>query len=104
MGLVAFTQIFRAGSYKLVRTANVKLLADAVIYTWLYNHTHGSLLLTTILHAAGNTAGVFLPMANTQSGEHADVYIMAIVFLILTATGVTVAGSKRESQRVSVDQ
>lgn len=64
----------------------VKVLADAVIYTWVYNSTRGSLLLTTILHAAGNTAGVFLPIANTQSAEHLDVYITAIVFLIVIAT------------------
>lgn len=77
----------------------VKVLADALIYTWLYNNTKGSLLLTTILHAASNTAAVFLPMANTLSGEHMDVYIMAIVFLILTAIAVTItAGPARLSR------
>ena len=35
----------------------VKILADAVLYTWLYNNTKGSLLLVTFLHAAGNTGG-----------------------------------------------
>jgi len=77
----------------------VKVLADAVIYTWVYNSTKGSLLLTTILHAAGNTAGVFLPVANTQSGEHLDVYITAIVLLIITATAITLlTGSKQLSR------
>ena len=80
----------------------VKVLADALIYTWVYNNTEGSLLLTTILHAAGNTAGVFLPIANTQSGEHSDVYLTAIAFLILTAIVVTSIRSKRESQTESV--
>jgi len=77
----------------------IKVLADAVIYTWVYNNTKGSLLLTTILHAAGNTAGVFLPMANTLSGEHMDVYITAIVFLIIiTATVIINTGSKTLSR------
>jgi membrane protease YdiL (CAAX protease family) len=67
----------------------VKTLADAVIYTWLYNNTRGSLLLTTILHAAGNTAGVLLPMANTLSGANMEVYITAIVLLIIAAVTVT---------------
>jgi len=66
----------------------IKVLADAVIYTWVYNNTKGSLLLTTILHAAGNTAGVFLPMATTLSGEHMDVYVTAIIFLIIIAAAV----------------
>ena len=39
----------------------VRILASAILYTWLYNDTKGSLLLVTIFHAAGNTAGVFLP-------------------------------------------
>jgi membrane protease YdiL (CAAX protease family) len=77
----------------------VKVLADALIYTWVYNNTKGSLLLTTILHAASNTAAVFLPMANTLSGEHKDVYITAIVFLVLTAIAVTImAGAARLSR------
>ena len=87
------------GSFALLL---IKVLADAVIYTWLCNNTHGSLLLTTILHAAGNTAGVFLPIANTQSGEHIDVYITAIAFLILTAVVVTITSSKQPSQTASV--
>lgn len=67
----------------------LKVLADAVIYTWLYNNTYGSLLLTTIMHAAGNTADVFLPIANTQSGEHMDTYILIIIIEIIIAALVT---------------
>lgn len=90
------------GHVSLFALLIIKVLADAVIYTWLYNNTHGSLLLTTILHAAGNTVGVFLPIANTQSGEHIDVYVTAIVFLILTAIVVTITRSKQPSQTASV--
>jgi len=85
-----------SGSFALMM---LKISADAVIYTWFYNNTKGSLLLTTIVHAASNTAGVFLPMANTQSGEHLDVYIMAIIFLIIIATTITLlTGSKQLSR------
>jgi membrane protease YdiL (CAAX protease family) len=77
----------------------VKMLADAVIYTWLYNKTSGSLLLTTIMHTAGNTAGVFLPMANTRSGEQMDVYVLAVVIEIIFAfLFATVSGLKRLSK------
>jgi len=87
------------GDTSLFMLMMVKVLADAVIYTWVYNNTRGSLLLTTVLHAAGNTAGVFLPIANTVSGEHLNVYITAIVFLIFAATAVTLStGSTRLSR------
>jgi len=77
----------------------VKVLADAMIYTWLYNNTKGSLLLTTIMHAAGNTAGVFLPMANTRSGEQMDVYVLIIVMeIIVVVLLASVSGTKRLSK------
>ena len=66
----------------------VKILAEAVLYTWLYNNTRGSLLLVTIFHAAGNTAGVFLPIANTVSGSNLNVLVIAIGLEILTAAVV----------------
>ena len=77
----------------------VKVLADAVIYTWLYNNTNGSLLLTTIMHAAGNTAGIFLPMANTRSGEQMGVYVLVVVIEIIVAVLLAaVSGPKRLSK------
>jgi membrane protease YdiL (CAAX protease family) len=79
----------------------VKILAEAIFYTWLYNNTGGSLLLTTIFHAAGNTAGAFLPMANTVSGENLNVLVIAIALEILIAAGiVTFTGAKRFSLRL----
>jgi membrane protease YdiL (CAAX protease family) len=84
-----FPRFLAPGNTGLFALLIVKVLADAVIYAWVYNNTKGSLLLTTILHAAANTAGVFLPIANTQSGEHLGAYILAIVFLIVTAIAVT---------------
>ncbi len=80
----------------------VKILAEAVLYSWLYNNTKGSLLLVTICHAAANTAGVFLPVANTVSGSHTNVLIIAIVLEILAAAAVTVlAGPARLSRRMA---
>lgn len=43
-------------------------VALAVLFTWVYNSTRGSLLLATLFHAAFNTAYVFLPVAATGSG------------------------------------
>lgn len=78
----------------------LKILAEPILYTWLYNNTKGSLLLTTIMHAAGNTAGVFLPMANTLSGSNMGTLVFVIVIEVLIAILVTVvAGPERLSHR-----
>jgi membrane protease YdiL (CAAX protease family) len=37
------------------------LLPEAILYTWVYNNTRGSLLLVTLLHAAVNAATMSLP-------------------------------------------
>lgn len=68
-------------------------VAASVLYTWLYNGTKGSLLLVTLFHASSNTAGVFMPMANTVSSGNMGTYVIfvllevAAAILIIVATG-----------------
>ena len=66
----------------------------SVLYTWLYNGTKGSLLLVTLFHASSNTAGIFMPMANTVSSGNMGAYVIfvlleaAAAILIIVATGL----------------
>lgn len=76
-----------SGSFGL---SMIKALGDAILYTWIYNNTRGSLLLVTIFHAAGNTAGFFLPMANTVSGSNMGALIIAVLQINLAAALVVV--------------
>lgn len=69
----------------------IKVPVEAVLYTWLYNNTKGSLLLVTLFHSAGNTAAVFLPVATTVSGENLGALIIQILLEILIA--IVVVGS-----------
>jgi membrane protease YdiL (CAAX protease family) len=39
----------------------VWMIALAIVFTWLYNHTRGSLLPVALLHGAINSAGVIFP-------------------------------------------
>ena len=81
----------------------VGIMAEAVLYTWLYNNTKGSLLLVTIFHAAGNTAGMFLPIANTISDQNMNVRLIVILIEILAGIFVTLsAGSERLSRTEQV--
>jgi membrane protease YdiL (CAAX protease family) len=77
----------------------VHAMAYAVILTWLYNNTQGSLLLVAISHASSNTAGVFMPMANTVSGEHMGAYIVFVLLEVITAVTIILAtGTERLSR------
>lgn len=74
-------------------------MAAAVLYTWLYNGTRGSLLLVTLFHAASNTTGLFMPMANTVSNGNMGAYILYILLEVLAAGAIImITGSKRLSR------
>jgi len=81
----------------------VAILARAVLYTWLYNNTKGSLLLTTLFHASGNTGGILLPLALTTADR--DLYVLVIQTLIEVAAALVVtvmAGPARLSRTESL--
>ena len=76
----------------------VHATAYAVILTWLYNNTKGSLLLVAISHAISNTAGVFMPMANTVSSENTGAFIIFVLLEVITAVIIiVVTGAERFS-------
>ncbi len=77
----------------------IRITASAVLYTWLFNNTRGSLLMTTMFHASANTAGVFLPIANTAVGANVNALIIQAALEILAAIAVTLlAGPARLSR------
>ena len=77
----------------------IHVIAFAVILTWIYNGTKGSLLLVVICHAASNTVGIFLPVANTTAGENMGAYITIALFEVVAAIIITIiAGPGRLSR------
>jgi uncharacterized protein len=72
------------------------LPALSVLYTWVFQHTRGSLLLAILFHAAGNLWGVaLLPPA----GEDATPALLRIGLTWLLALGVTAATGARHLTR-----
>jgi membrane protease YdiL (CAAX protease family) len=70
------------------------LPALSVLYTWVFQHTRGSLLLAVPLHAASNLSGVaVLPPA----GQDATPTLLRIGATWLLALGVTLAAASRRS-------
>jgi membrane protease YdiL (CAAX protease family) len=63
-------------------------LALTVIYTWVYNHTRGSLLILTLLHAAQNAAAqvLYLSLGEIPAlGVTIDAALKCILAIVLVA-------------------
>jgi membrane protease YdiL (CAAX protease family) len=75
-------------------------MASAILFTWIYNNSRGSLLLVPLFHATNNTAGMFLPVSFSAAGGILP--NLMIVLYALAAVVVTVAaGPARLSRKHS---
>ena len=72
-------------------------LALAVLYTWLYNNTRGSLLLVALFHAASNTAGMFLPVEFAVPGG-IERNVLILLYVIAAIIVTVIAGAKNLSR------
>jgi membrane protease YdiL (CAAX protease family) len=82
----------------------VHVIAYAIILTWLCNNTKGSLLLVAISHASANTAGVFMPMANTVSSENMGVYMIFVLLEVVTAVIIVIVTGAERLSRTEPEQ
>jgi uncharacterized protein len=58
----------------------------AVLYTWVYNHTSGSVLAAALLHAVGNISAATLPYWVSESGRLINFAILLVAVLVVVAT------------------
>ena len=70
-------------------------LAKAIIFTWVFNSTRGSLLTVTLLHAALNTSAVFLPILPAATGDQRALMISVGLHCLVAIVIVIVAGPAR---------
>jgi membrane protease YdiL (CAAX protease family) len=68
----------------------VSIIAGAMIITWAFNHTRGSLLIAMMIHSAIDSFPLSLLFPHMNIGEHIDVVAMvsfsipALVLLVVT--------------------
>ena len=82
----------------------VDTVAKAILLTWLYNNTNGSLLLTTLCHAIWNTAGVFLPIATTVSNTNSSALMVIVVLEIVMAALIVLVAGPTHLSRTQIRQ
>lgn len=82
-GVWHFPKFLAPGNTSSFALFMARIMIVAVLYTWIYNGTKGSLLLVTLFHAGGNVGGVFLPIANTATGENSGALIIEIALQLL---------------------
>jgi len=66
-------------------------MASAILYTWLYNNSQGSLLLLVLFHATNNTAGMFLPVPFASPGG-IDQNMLVVTYLTAAIFVTYIAG------------
>ncbi len=100
-GLWHLPLFWTAGAPLEGRSVILQLLALpalSLLYTWVFQHTRGSLLLAVLLHAASNLWGVaVLPSADQDTTPA----LLRIGATWLLALGVTVAASRRSGSESS---
>ena len=78
----------------------VLIMAQSVIFTWLYNSTNGSLPIVIICHAAMNTAGRFMLPEFSNESYQVVWWFMAGLYVVIAIIVTLVAGPKRLVTRI----
>lgn len=78
----------------------VWILAQSVIFAWLYNSTNGSLPIVIICHAAINTAGRFMLPGFSNESYQGVWWFMVGLYVVIAIIVTLVAGPKRLETRI----
>jgi membrane protease YdiL (CAAX protease family) len=69
----------------------VQTIVLSILYTWLYNHTDGSVLIAGIFHTMGNITGALIPYWTTGIGR----WVGLLPLLLATLMIIVLGGLKR---------
>lgn len=100
-GLWHLPKFWAAGNIAPVVWAVLHNTAMAVLYTWVYENTSGSLLIASLLHAASNTAYVFLPVDSSVT-DAVSIRMIVTGLELAAACVVVLAGPARLSRQSPV--
>ncbi len=72
--------------------------AATVIFTWIYNHTNGSLLASLLTHTMFNLSMFLFPVLDTKYG-----YLLVLAFFAIGAVAIVLVFGPRALQREKKD-
>jgi membrane protease YdiL (CAAX protease family) len=75
----------------------VFILASAVLYTWLYNNTGGSVLAVTLLHGGLNVWGQVIAVHPAETGDPLSGAVMVGIVTVVAVALVVVYGARELS-------
>jgi membrane protease YdiL (CAAX protease family) len=79
-------------------------IAKAILMTWMYNNTRGSLLLVTLFHASFNTAGLLLPIANNLTDTNMNMRAFISLLELIAAVIVVIYAGPDQLSRTEPKQ
>lgn len=78
----------------------VQDIALAILFTWIFNNTRGSLLMAHLFHAASNTTIGVLPVIPSDAGGSLRPLVLAVGLLVAATVAVVVVyGPEQLSRR-----
>lgn len=81
-GVWHLPKFLAAGDPQAIVPSLLHNVAVAILFTWVYNGTGGSLLLATLFHAGFNTTYIFLPLTPAATGAPSlQVATLAVEYL-----------------------
>jgi len=79
------------------------ILASAVLYTWLYNNTGGSVLAVTLLHGGFNVWGQFIAVHPAATSDPLSGAAMVGVVTIVAGLLVAVYGTRTLARKADLN-
>lgn len=73
----------------------IRMIALSILFTWLLNHTHGSVLLAYMFHAAGNT---WTRIFSIDPSFHMQDWMMTGIFAAVAVIVVAFSGTENLSR------
>ncbi len=75
----------------------IGIIAQTVIFTWMYNNTRGSVLLATLLHASSNTWTQIFSI-NSDATNHFLAWMMTLVTVVIAVIVTMTSGAENLSR------
>jgi len=94
-GTSQYEQGLQAGLFPAILGYAAFVIANSVLFTWLFNNTKGSVLLAAVFHGASNTWGAYI---DVYRGHFGGILVLGALSVLIAAIIVPMAGATNLSR------